>query len=115
MFHGGASTSDAKTLTMTSHSHSPDAFFLTLGHLGYEQTVRIKEKLDSLETGGILEVTWVDRPLAEEAWAVFQRFNRDKRWSFTDCVSYAVMKRRGIVEAFAFDHHFDQMGFTRRP
>ena len=39
----------------------------------------------------------------------------DKLWSFTDCVSYVVMKQRGITEAFAFDHHFEQMGFGRQP
>jgi len=46
---------------------------------------------------------------------VFERFNVDKQWSFTDCVSYVVMKQNEIEEAFAFDHHFEQMGFVRRP
>jgi len=38
-----------------------------------------------------------------------------KEWSFTDCMSYVVMKQLDIDEAFAFDHHFEQMGFMRRP
>jgi len=49
------------------------------------------------------------------AWEVFEKFNKDKDWSFTDCTSKVVMERLGIREAFAFDHHFDQMGFVRRP
>ena len=43
------------------------------------------------------------------AWVLFER-NRDKGWSFTDCVSRVGMERREIAEAFAFDHHFRQFG-----
>ena len=49
------------------------------------------------------------------AWDAFQKYNVDKLWSFTDCTSYAVMKRLNISEVFAFDHHFEQMGFVRLP
>jgi hypothetical protein len=45
------------------------------------------------------------------AWQVFATFS-DKRWSFTDCVSYAVMKRLQIAEAIALDEHFKQFGFA---
>jgi hypothetical protein len=48
-----------------------------------------------------------------QAWRIFQRYT-DKEWSFTDCTSYAVMRRLGIRRAFAFDHHFDQMPGVRR-
>ena len=44
-----------------------------------------------------------------DAWQTFRTF-RDKRWSFTDCVSRAIMLRLGITQAFAFDHHFRQFG-----
>lgn len=33
----------------------------------------------------------------------------DKGWSFTDCVSYAVIERLRIKKAFAFDRHFRQL------
>lgn len=88
---------------------------LVLMDLGYQHAVEIKSKLDRLRQAGVLEVVWVDAGLADAAWSVFERFNRDKRWSFTDCVSFAVMTALGIIEAFAFDHHFDQMGFVRKP
>jgi len=39
----------------------------------------------------------------------------DKRYSLTDCVSFVVMRERGIAEAFAFDRHFEQEGFAREP
>ena len=53
--------------------------------------------------------------LFDDAWTVFERFNKDKSWSFTDCTTYAVMKQMAIAEVFGFDHHFEQMGFRRKP
>jgi predicted nucleic acid-binding protein len=35
----------------------------------------------------------------------------DKGWSLTDCISFVVMKERGITEALTGDHHFVQAGF----
>ncbi len=49
----------------------------------------------------------------ERAWKVF-RSHADKRWSFTDCTSLAVMERLRISQAFAFDKHFSQMRGVRR-
>jgi uncharacterized protein len=37
--------------------------------------------------------------------------HRDKPWSFTDCVSFVVMKHLNLNTAFAFDPHFQQAGF----
>jgi predicted nucleic acid-binding protein len=39
------------------------------------------------------------------------RARADKSWSFTDCVSFTVMRRAGTVEALTFDRHFIQAGF----
>lgn len=36
----------------------------------------------------------------------------DQSWSVVDCASFIVMETRGIQEALAFDHHFEQAGFT---
>jgi hypothetical protein len=35
----------------------------------------------------------------------------DKDWSLTDCISFVIMRRRGILRALAHDHHFEQAGF----
>ena len=35
----------------------------------------------------------------------------DKSWSLTDCASFRLMTERGVSEALAYDHHFEQAGF----
>lgn len=44
-----------------------------------------------------------------DAWDWF--INKWRDLSFTDCVSFAVMKRLGITSAAAFDKHFIRAGF----
>jgi len=36
----------------------------------------------------------------------------DKDWSLTDCISFIVMRERGISQALTGDHHFEQAGFA---
>jgi predicted nucleic acid-binding protein len=36
----------------------------------------------------------------------------DKEWGLTDCVSFALMRARGLSEALTVDVHFRQAGFT---
>ncbi len=88
---------------------------LMLMNQGYQDTVDFKRQLDTMIQAGILEVIWVTEDVAAEAWTVFEKFNIDKEWSFTDCVSYVVMKQREITDVFTFDHHFAQMGFVKQP
>lgn len=36
----------------------------------------------------------------------------DKTWGLTDCASFLIMEERGISEALAHDHDFEQAGFV---
>jgi hypothetical protein len=72
----------------------------------YNRAIRVGEHL--LEER-IAELYWVSHEDVEDAWETYQQF-QDKRWSFTDCVSRAVMERLEISTAFAFDDHFRQFG-----
>jgi predicted nucleic acid-binding protein len=57
----------------------------------------------------VCRLVWVEREDVLRAWTIFESY-RDKDWSFTDCVSRAVIERLRIPEAFAFDEHFRQFG-----
>jgi len=39
------------------------------------------------------------------------RSRADKDWSLTDCISFVVMRDRGLTDALTGDRHFEQAGF----
>lgn len=45
---------------------------------------------------------------------LFEKFS-DQRVSYTDCISFVLMRRKGIHRAFAFDRHFADAGFQVWP
>lgn len=59
-------------------------------------------------------MAWIDPGTFEAALRLFEE-RPDKRWSFTDCTSFAVMKDLGIESAFTFDRNFHEAGFSRVP
>ncbi len=46
-----------------------------------------------------------------KAGVAFYAMRPNKDWSLTDCISFHVMRDRGIREALTGDHHFEQAGF----
>lgn len=70
---------------------------------------------DALWESQLADLHWLSPQDVMHAWDIYCRFT-DKKWSFTDCTSYAVMQKLGITEALALDDHFRQFGFaTVRP
>lgn len=61
-----------------------------------------------------VRIVKVDADLWQAAWQLFKRYD-DKAFSFTDCASFVIMQRQGLVDVFGFDHHFEQMGFRLWP
>ena len=57
-----------------------------------------------------VEVVPLDMAIHEEAIALYAN-RRDKNWSLTDCVSFVIMRQKGIAEALTGDAHFEQAGF----
>jgi len=47
----------------------------------------------------------------DKAFALYKKYD-DKEWSLVDCISFIVMRERGIKQALTFDRHFDQAGFV---
>lgn len=93
------------------------------GNTGYRVAVRLGSTLQdrwitlctdiepkSLPPGKLDVVAYSTPRIKQEAWEILERYDT-AGFSFTDCVSFAVMQSLGISKAFAFDSHFDVLGF----
>lgn len=69
------------------------------------------ELLLSLENDPKVEIVPVSGDLYAEAFKLFSE-RTDKEWGLVDCVSFVVMKDRGITDALTSDDHFRQAGFN---
>lgn len=56
-------------------------------------------------------VEWTDEPRFGATRAYFAK-HLDQSWSFTDCLSFYLMKQLRLTEALTTDHHFEQAGFV---
>lgn len=108
--HWRSLTKRLPRLVTTSYVLDEVATFLNRrGH--HDRAVAVGERL--LQSPSV-DFVHVDETLFHGAW---QRFgNRpDKRYSLTDCVSFALMATRKIRRALTFDEHFRQEGFLVEP
>ena len=64
--------------------------------------------------GGAIDLVRLDRATDERAWEILEQHD-DKRWSYVDATSFALVERDGVNEAFAFDAHFAQRGLRVLP
>ena len=92
-----------------------ETYTLILERIGYKFAVQFKHIVDIMLNSHTLTIIRISESMEESAWEVFEQFNVDKKWSFTDCTSKVVMEERRIDEVFAFDGDFKQMGFIRKP
>jgi len=66
--------------------------------------------LASIEHDPEFEVVPLSEDLYAEGLTLFGE-RADKAWSLTDCLSFVVMRKRGITSALTTDQHFRQAGF----
>jgi hypothetical protein len=57
-----------------------------------------------------MTVVTVDTSLLSRALDLFEGRD-DKEWGLTDCISFVVMRDRGVLDAVTGDRHFQQAGF----
>ena len=76
--------------------------------LGKREAVKLLGELRS----GNYTVVHPDEGLIREAEDIFQSVI-SKNVSYSDCVSFSVMRRYGIQWVFSFDLHFKKQGFKR--
>ncbi len=83
-----------------------------LKRIGYQATVALGDTLFAHTAAQVYRVTHQQELTA---WEIFKQYNQDKYWSFTDCISFVVMKSLRLKQVFTFDQHFSQMGFELLP
>ena len=101
-----------KSETCVTSNFVLDETFTLLGRrAGYSFAAQRARNIYASELLNIL------RPSREEelkAIGFFEKYS-DHRLSFTDCVSFVLMKNRKIKRVFTFDHHFQLAGFQLYP
>jgi predicted nucleic acid-binding protein len=72
------------------------------------------DRVEVLYSADNIEVLYSTREDELEALRWMRKY-ADKEISFTDCVSFAMMRRHRIRTAFTFDRHFRDAGFQVIP
>lgn len=98
---------DGKQLLTTNHVSGETWTFIRrrLGHAKAAGFLDFLDRSDRLVHEHVDEVTEV----AARAWL---REHDEREYSFVDATSFALMRRLGIEEAFAFDEDFSAAGFV---
>jgi predicted nucleic acid-binding protein len=71
-----------------------------------EAAIRLLEAIDDDPQ---VEIVLLSDDLYRRAFDLY-RSRPDKEWGLTDCVSFTVMRDRGLVEALTADEHYRQAG-----
>ena len=79
--------------------------------IGYQAAIAFLENIAS--SPRVVKI-YSDSMLEERAESILRQY-QDQDFSYTDAVSFVVMKQYGITEAFSFDKHFVTAGFTLIP
>lgn len=72
------------------------------------------ERARALLSSKILHILRPDPKDELDAVELFDKFG-DQRVSFTDCISFVLMRRFRLRKAFSFDRHFSLAGFELWP
>lgn len=68
------------------------------------------QMINLLKENPFVEIVSLSSELFDEAFILYKK-RMDKGWGLTDCTSFIVMKRYGIIDALTTDEHFQQAGF----
>ena len=86
----------------------------TLTLLGRRTYAFAAARADALYASRVLTILRPDAADESAAVDLFRKF-ADQKVSFTDCVSFALMRRHRLKRAFTFDRHFAAAGFEVWP
>ena len=95
----------------TSNFVLDETFTLLARRAGYAFAA---ERARVIYASSSLAILRAERADEEKAIELFEKY-ADQEVSFTDCVSFVLMKKGRIRRAFAFDGHFERAGFELWP
>lgn len=99
------------TRLITTNLIVAESYNLIRQRLGYEPGMRF---LQSLRQSSRLQRVYANMDLEIAAEAILKQYS-DQAFSLVDAVSFALMQQREIQQTFAFDSHFQVMGFVMLP
>ena len=89
-----------------------DAVLLEVGNaLARSFKEQAAEIIADFLTSDEVEVVNLDATLFQKAFELY-RTHIDKAWGMTDCVSFVVMRERGVADALTSDKDFRQAGYN---
>jgi len=88
-----------------------ETYILIRRALGYQPAIKF---LESIAASPRVVKIYSDSVVEEAAEGILRQY-KDQDFSYTDAVSFAVMKQHKIVQAFSFDKHFTTAGFSLIP
>ena len=111
--HAAAATASAELKVSLARLVTTRAVLLEIGNALARPHLRSFgiELLAGLESDPRIEIVPLDESLCRRGFDLF-RSRPDKGWSWTDCISFVVMRERGLTEALTSDQHFEQAGFS---
>jgi uncharacterized protein len=113
--HAAASTFlrslTAQDALLLSNHVFDETMTLTKARLGVHVALQLGMRL---RNSRMIQSIICDEGIEMAIWRTFSQY-KDKAWSYTDCASLVLAQTREIQEAFAFDHHFSQMGLVKVP
>ncbi|MCY7346208.1 MAG: type II toxin-antitoxin system VapC family toxin [Pyrinomonadaceae bacterium] len=74
-----------------------------------QSAVGLKNKLEKSQR---VEIRQLDNELYKAGWKLYAE-RTDKNWGIVDCISFVLMERLNIREAFTADRHFEQAGYIK--
>src|SRR3990172_9217897 len=88
-----------------------ESYVIIMNELGNMAAVRF---LDGVNGSPRIVKVYSNDNIEKEAEELLKRYD-DQDFSYCDSVSFTIMKQKKIKKAFAFDKHFQTMGFVRIP
>jgi len=96
-----------RPLLYTSDYVLDETFTLLSMRGGHSVAVKFMDQID----GAHINIISVDFEILNAAKTIFRKFD-DKRLSFTDCTSFALINIHDLDSVFSFDDHFRRHPYT---